>query len=400
MAVSSSSGPPLQGLSVLDFSTNLSGPYCSMILGDLGADVIKVERPDGGDEARGMPPFVNGQSAPFMTFNRNKRSLTLNLKVPEAVDIALKLADRADALLENMKPGTLARLGLGHEVVSRRNPRIVYCSISGFGQTGPYRERGGFDLIAQGMSGLMSITGEEEGPPLRVPLPISDLCGGMFATIGILAGLAARERTGRGQRVDTSLLETPIALAVYEAAQYFATGEVPQRLGAGHRTSAPYQAFRTKDGWITVGGAAQHFWVRLCRLLGLDHLVADPRFGSNADRVKHRKELAALLQERFERETSAHWLDRLEAEGIPAGPIYTYDQVFADPQVRDREMAVEVEHPVAGRTRVLGIPIKLSETRAVIRRPAPGLGEQTSEILAELGLGPAERERLQARGAI
>jgi len=397
---SPTSTPPLQGLSVLDLSTNLSGPYCSMLLGDLGADVVKVERPASGDEARGMPPFVNGQSSPFMIFNRNKRSLTLNLKTPEAREIALKLAARADVFLENFKPGTAERLGLGYKEVSNRNPRIIYCSISGFGQTGPYRERGGFDLIAQGMSGLMSVTGEEEGPPLRVPLPISDLCGGMFATIGILAALAARERTGRGQWVDTSLLETPIALSVYEAAQYFATGEVPQRLGPGHRTSAPYQAFRTRDGWITVGGAAQHFWLRLRRVLGLEQLAADPRFATNADRVRHRKELAALLQERLERETSAYWLDRLEAEGIPAGPLYTYDQVFADRQVCHREMVVEVEHPVAGRTRVLGIPIKLSETPGAIRRPAPLLGEHTREILAELGFEPAEQERLKANGVI
>jgi crotonobetainyl-CoA:carnitine CoA-transferase CaiB-like acyl-CoA transferase len=371
-----------------------------MLLGDLGADVIKVERPDVGDEARGMPPFVNGQSAPFMTFNRNKRSLTLNLKSPEARAIILKLVNRADVFLENMKPGTAERLGLGYAKLAASNPRLVYCSISGFGQTGPYRDRGGFDLIAQGMSGLMSVTGEEDGPPLRVPLPISDLCGGMFAAIGILAALAARERTGQGQWVDTSLLETPIALSVYEAAQYFATGEVPHRLGLGHRTSAPYQAFRTKDGWITLGGAAQHFWLRLCPLLGLDQLTADPRFATNADRVKHRKELAALLQERFERQTTAHWLEQLEAEGIPAGPIHTYDQVFADPQVRHREMAVEVEHPVAGPSRVLGIPIKLSETPGAIRRPAPLLGQHTAEILAELGYSTADLERLKASRVI
>ena len=371
-----------------------------MLLGDLGADVIKVEQPQGGDNARGMPPFVNGQSAPFMTFNRNKRSVTLNLKTREAHEIVLKLVHRADVFLENFKPGTAERLGLGYRELAAINPRLVYCSISGFGQTGPYRDRGGFDLIAQGMSGLMSITGDEEGPPLRVPLPISDICGGMFATIGILASLAARERTGQGQWVDTSLLETPIALSVYEAAQYFATGEVPQRLGPGHRTSAPYQAFRTKDGWITVGGAAQHFWPRLCRVIGLEHLADDSRFATNADRVKHRKELAAFLQERLERETSAHWLERLEAEGIPAGPVLTYDQVFADPQVLHRQMVVEVKHPVAGPARTLGIPIKLSETPGAIRRPAPVLGQHTAEILGELGYTPADQEQLKASGVI
>ncbi|MBI4610888.1 MAG: CoA transferase [Candidatus Rokubacteria bacterium] len=394
------SAPALEGLRVLDLSSHLSGPYCSMILGDLGADVIKVEHPEGGDSARGMPPFVNGQSAPFMTFNRNKRSLTLDLKQPAGLEISRRLAARADVFLENFKPGTAERLGLGYRELAASNPRLIYCSISGFGQTGPYRDRGGFDLIAQGMSGLMSITGEEDGPPLRVPLPISDLCGGMFGAIGILAAVAARERTGRGQWVDTSLLETPIALSVYEAAQYFATGEVPPRLGPGHRTSAPYQAFRTKDGWITIGGAAQHFWPRLCGLLGLEDLARDARFATNAERVKRRKELAAILQERLERETTASWLERLEAEGIPAGPIYTYDQVFADPHVRAREMVVEVEHAAAGATRILGIPIKLSETRGAIRRPAPLLAEHTAEILAELGYTPQDQERLKAARVI
>ncbi|MFQ5898287.1 MAG: CaiB/BaiF CoA transferase family protein [Candidatus Methylomirabilia bacterium] len=400
MASSSAAPPPLDGLRVVDFSTHLSGPYCSMLLGDLGADVIKVERPEGGDEARNMPPFVNGQSAPFMTFNRNKRSLALNMKKSEGRGIALRLIDRADVLLENMKPGTLDRLGIGYEAVSERNPRIIYCSISGFGQTGPYSGRGGFDLVAQGMSGLMSVNGEEDGPPLRVPPPISDIGAGMFATIGILAALAAREQTGRGQWVDTSLLETPIAFAVYETSTYFATGEVPPRLGPGHRTSAPYQAFRTKDGWITVGGAAQHFWPRLCRILGLPQLADDPRFATNPDRVSRRKELAQLLQERLEQEPSAHWLEQLEAEGIPAGPIYTYNQVFADPQVLHRRMAVEVAHPAAGSMRVLGIPIKLSQTPGAIRRPAPLLGQHTTEILTELDYPAVDRERFRASGAI
>jgi crotonobetainyl-CoA:carnitine CoA-transferase CaiB-like acyl-CoA transferase len=285
-----------------------------------------------------------------------------------------------------MKPGTAARLGLGYETLRERNPGLVYCSISGFGQTGPYRDRGGFDLIAQGMSGLMSITGEPDGAPLRVPIPISDLCGGMFAAFGIMCALNARARTGRGQLVDTSLLEAPIALSVYEAAVHFATGEVPERLGPAHRASAPYQAFRTKDGWITIGGASDHFWRRLCRILGLETLVEDPRFATRGARVRHHRALAALLQERLERETTARWLAQLEAEGIPAGPVLTYDQVFTDPHVQAREMVVPVEHPVAGATRVLGIPVKLSDTPGAIHRPAPTLGQHTAEILAELGL--------------
>ncbi len=397
---SPAAAPPLEGLTVLDLSTQLSGPYCSMLLGDLGADVIKVERPGQGDDARAFPPFVNGESAPFMTFNRNKRSLTLDLKQPAGREICLRLAARADVFLENFRAGAAERLGLGYTRVSTVNPRIVYCSISGFGQTGPYRERGGFDLIAQGMSGLMSITGEEDGPPLRVPIPLTDLGAGMFGAIGILAALAAREKSGRGQWVDTSLLETPIAWSVYEAAGYFATGEVPPRLGAGHRASAPYQPFRTKDGWLNLGAAGQQFWPKICEVLDLPDLSKDPRFATNAERVKHRKELAALLQRRFDRETTAHWLSRLEAEGVPAGPILTYDQVFADPQVRHREMVVEVDHPVAGQSRVLGVPIKFTESPAGIRRAAPTLGQHTPEILKTLGYSDDDLARLRTEGVI
>ena len=371
-----------------------------MLLGDLGADVIKVERPGRGDDARAFPPFVNGESAPFMTFNRNKRSLALDLKQPAGREICLRLAERADVFLENFRPGTAERLGLGYAPVSAVNPRIIYCSISGFGQTGPYRERGGFDLIAQGMSGLMSITGEEDGPPLRVPIPLSDIGAGMFGAIGILAALQARGRTGRGQWVDTSLLETPIAWSVYEAASYFATGQVPPRLGPGHRTSAPYQPFRTKDGWLTLGAASQQLWEKFCVVLELPDLKRDPRFATGAERVKHRKELAALLQAQFDRDTTAHWLSRLEAAGVPAGPILTYDQVFADPQVRHREMVVEVDHPVAGRSRVLGVPIKLGETPASVRRPAPTVGQHSTEILKTLGYSDEELARLRAEAVI
>jgi len=392
--------PPLNGLTVLDLSTQLSGPYCSMLLGDLGADVIKVERPGRGDDARAFPPFVNGQSAPFMTVNRNKRSLALDLKHPAGREICLRLAARADVLLENFRPGVAERLGVGYPQVSAVNPRIIYCSISGFGQTGPYRERGGFDLIAQGMSGLMSITGEEDGPPLRVPIPLSDIGAGMFGAIGILAALQARERTGRGQWVETSLLETPIAWSVYEAASYLATGEVPPRLGAGHRASAPYQPFRTKDGWLNLGAASQQLWEKFCAVLELPDLAKDPRFVTGAERVKHRKELAALLQARFERETTAHWLSRLEAAGVPAGPVLTYDEVFDDPQVRHREMVVEVDHPVAGRSRVLGVPIKFTETPASVRRPAPTVGQHSAEILNALGYSLEELARLRAEGVI
>jgi len=332
----------LDGLRVLDLSNQLSGPYCAMLLGDLGADVIKVEHPVGGDNARQGAPHVNGESAPFMTVNRNKRSITVDLKAPDGLAIVRRLAARADVVLENWRPGTAARLGLGYDDVRRLNPRVIYCSISGFGQTGPYASRGGFDRIAQGMSGLMSINGEEDGPPLVVPIPIADIGTGMFGLIGILAALAYRARTGDGQAVDASLLETPIAWSVYEAAALFATGEVPRRLGQGHRTNAPYQAFRTADGWINLGGGSQQLWRDICAVLGVEPLTEDPRFATPALRVQHRKELEALLQPRFLSAPTSVWLEKLEAAGVPAGPILSYDQVFTDPHVKARAMAVEV----------------------------------------------------------
>jgi len=390
----------LAGLSVLDFTSQLSGPYCSMILADLGADVVKVERPGQGDESRAMGPHVAGESAPFMTFNRNKRSITIDLKTADGGAIARRLATRADVVLENWRPGTAARLGLGWDDVHALNARAIYCSISGFGQTGPYAQRGGFDRIAQGMSGMMSINGTEEGPPLPVPIPVSDIGTGMFAAIGILAALRVREQTGVGQRVDTSLLETPIAWAVYEASSFFATNEVPRRLGPGHRTAAPYQAFRTADGWINLGGGSPTFWPIICRVLGVPALVEDTRFATPPLRVKNRAALAELLQARFTTAGTAAWLERLEAAGVPAGPILDYGQVFADPHVRHREMAVEVEHPRAGRSRVLGIPVKLSSTPGSIRRPAPTLGQHTDEVLKELGYDAAAVANLKARNIV
>ena len=390
----------LAGLSVLDLTSQLSGPYCSMILADLGADVVKVERPGQGDESRAMGPHVAGESAPFMTFNRNKRSITIDLKTADGGAIARRLATRADVVLENWRPGTAARLGLGWDDVHALNARAIYCSISGFGQTGPYAQRGGFDRIAQGMSGMMSINGTEEGPPLPVPIPVSDIGTGMFAAIGILAALRVREQTGIGQRVDTSLLETPIAWAVYEASSFFATNEVPRRLGPGHRTAAPYQAFRTADGWINLGGGSPTFWPIICRVLGVPALVDDKRFATPPLRVKNRAALAELLQARFTTAGTAAWLERLEAAGVPAGPILDYGQVFADPHVRHREMAVEVEHPRAGRSRVLGIPVKLSSTPGSIRRPAPTLGQHTDEVLKELGYDAAAVANLKARNIV
>jgi crotonobetainyl-CoA:carnitine CoA-transferase CaiB-like acyl-CoA transferase len=371
----------LDGLRVIDLSSHLSGPYCAMLLGDLGADVIKIERPGVGDDARKMPPFVAGEGAPFMLWNRNKRSVALDLKDKDGREAFLDLVKGADILLENYRPGTLDRQGLGWETLRDLNPRLVYCAISGFGQTGPLRDKGGFDLMTQAMSGLMAVCGPEDGPPHRLPIAISDVAAGMFAAIGILAALEARRKTGRGQMVETSLLESAMSFGVYEAANYFATGERPARLGQAHRGTSPYQVFRTGDGWLTVGGGSQALWEKLCDVVELPALKGDARFVTNADRVANNDVLVGILQEALTRRPTAHWQAALDAAGIPAGPVLHHDEVFAHPQVRARGMVVEVDHPTAGRTKTLGSPLKFSETPASIRRPAPLLGEHTDEVL-------------------
>ena len=383
----------LAGLRVIDLSGHLSGPFCAMQLADHGADVIKVEKPEGGDEARRMPPFVNGESAPFMVWNRNKRSVTLDLKNEVDRGRFLALLETADVLLENYRPGTMDRLGLGYDALKTRFPRLIYCAISGFGQTGPERARGGFDLMTQAMSGLMAVCGPADGPPHRLPIAISDVGAGLYATIGILAAVEARHRTGRGQYVETSLFEAAMSLGVYEAAHYFTTGEKPPRIGQAHRGSSPYQVFKTADGWMTFGASQQNFWTRLCTIVELPELATDPRFVTNAERVRHNDALVALLQARLETRPTAHWLGALQAAGIPAAPVLTHDQVFTHPQTLARDMVVEVEHAKAGRSRTLGIAVKLSDTPGAVTRAAPTLGQHTDEVLAE-----PTRPRLAAAG--
>lgn len=370
----------LDHLLVLDLTSHLSGPYCAMLLADHGAEVIKVEPPTG-DSARAMPPFVNGESAPFMTWNRNKRSVVLDLKKPEDKDALLALVDRADVLIENYRPGVLARLGLGWDVLHARNPRLILASISGFGQTGPYSSRGGFDLITQAMSGLMSTNGPADGDPFRLPIAISDVTAGMFLAFGVMAAIEARHGSGVGQQVETSLLEAATSLAVYESAHYFATGTRPPRIGQAHRGSAPYQCFATADGHITIGASQQKFFADLCAITGLPALVADPRFRSVADRVANNDALVAMLAEKLKLQPSAHWLAALEAAGIPAGPVLHYDEVFTDPHILAREMVARTEHPVTGPFHTLGVTVKLSATPGSVRLPAPRLGEHTDEVL-------------------
>ena len=359
----------LDGLLVLDLTTHLSGPFCGMQLADLGADVIKIESPQG-DAMRGAPPFVEGESAPFMLWNRNKRGLKLDLKDKDDLAVFWDLVDGADVVLENFRPGVMKRLGLGWDALHARNPRLVLGSISGFGQTGPYAGRGGFDLMIQAMSGLMSVTGPKDGPLYRIPLAISDVGAGLYLTIGVLAALQTRNKTG----------ESTVSLGVYEAANYFANGRRPEKLGQAHRGSSPYQVFQTSDGWLTIGGAQQNFFRRLCELIGQPELADDPRFKANADRVRNNDLIVELLQAEVRKRSTADWMAVLEAEGIPAGPVLHHDEVFTDPQILARGMVAEVDHAKAGRQKTLGVPLKLSATPGSVRRAAPTLGQHDGEI--------------------
>ena len=376
----------------------MAGPFCAMLLADMGADVIKIEAP-GGETTREMDlEAAPGVSAPFLAVNRNKRGLVLDLKRNQGVAILRKLVATADVLIENYRPGVAKRLGVDYSALAAVNPRLIYCSISGFGQTGPYAGRGGYDLIAQGMSGIMSATGSEGGAPVKIGVPITDLGAGLFGVFGILCALRARHRTGRGQRVDTSLFEAGLALSAWEATEYWFTGQVPRGLGTAHRLNAPYQAFRASDGYFTVGAATQNLFPRFCRLLGLDHLVSDARFANVALRLQHRADLEALIEAVTVRESRAHWLARCEAAGVPAGPINSVPEALADPHVRARGMVQELAHPQAGRVPALGNPVKMSLTPPALTHAAPTLGQDTDAILRELGYGDREVAALREQG--
>jgi len=374
----------LDKLVVIDFTNHLSGPYCAMILADQGADVIKVERPGKGDDLRQSPPHVNGEGAPFMLWNRNKRSIELDLKNPDDLKTAKELVKTADVMVENFRPGVAERIGIGYETMAELNPSLIYCSISGFGQTGPYSSRGGFDLVAQAMSGLMTINGPPEGGPYRIPIAISDVAAGMNGAIGILTALQHRNKTGEGQQVDVSLLDSALSMCVYEAANVFATGQKPERLGQGHRGSAPYQIFPTKDGWLALGASQQKFWEQTCEIIGADNLISDPRFLEKKDRVARQQELAAILAPYFQKENTKHWFEKLDALGIPCGPVMDHLETLSDSHIIAREMIAKVHHPKAGSGRTLGTPIKLSKTPGGVRRAAPTLGEHNDEVRDQL----------------
>ncbi len=386
---------------MVDLTRALAGPYCTLMLADLGARVIKVEAPAGGDDTRGWgPPFLGGESAYFLSVNRNKESLTLNLKDPCGQEVLHRLLARADVLVENFRPGIMDRFGLAYPAVHQRYPRLVYCSISGFGQDGPYRERTAYDLILQGMGGLMGMTGEEGGPPVKVGVAIADICAGMFAAFAILVALRVRDRTGRGQWIDAAMLDGQIAWLTYQAGNYFATGENPRRLGSAHPSIVPYQAFRTADGHINVAVGSEAIWERFCAALGREDLAADPRFRTNPDRVAHRDVLLPLLETIFAAQPTAYWRSALDAAGVPNGPIYLLSELFADPQVLHRGLVVEMEHPTAGRIRQTGLPVRLSETPGAVRTPPPRLGEHTDAILRELGYDPRTIEQFRGTGVV
>jgi formyl-CoA transferase len=385
----------LGGLRVLDQTQVMAGPFCSMLLADMGADVVKIE-PPGGEHTRWERELAPGVSAAFLAVNRNKRSLTLDLKQAEGVAVLRKLVAGADVLVENYRPGVARRLGIDYDTLAALNPRLIYCSISGFGQTGPYADRGGYDLIAQGMSGLMSATGSDGGAPVKIGVPITDLGAGLFAVVGILAAVRARRVTGRGQLVDTSLFEAGVALSQWEATQLWYTGEVPRGLGTAHRLNAPYQAFRASDGHFTVGAAKDNLWAKFMTLLGLPHLIADPRFDSVPNRLKNRARLEPLIEAVSVTQPRAHWLAKCEAAGIPAGPIYTVPEAHADVHARARGMVAELPHPQLGRVKTLGNPVKMSATPPQLRTAAPALGGDADAILREAGFGDAEIARLRA----
>ena len=392
------SAPALTGIRVLDLTQVMAGPFCCQVLADMGADVVKVEPPGGGEQARRSMGFrMKGEdTAAFMAVNRNKRGIALDLK-DDAQRAALhRLAETADVLVENFRPGVAERLGIDYETLERLNPRLIHASISGFGQTGPYAQRPGFDLIAQGLSGVMSVTGEPGGEPVKCGIPISDLSAGLFCAVAILTAVLARSKTGRGQHIDTSLFEGALALSIWETAELWATGRTPAALGSAHRLTAPYQAVRTSDGHITVGGNNQRLWERLCATIGREDLVADPRFRSNDLRMENRPELVAELESALAARTTGEWVDALLEAGVPVGPIHDYKQVFEDPHTHAREMLVEVDHPVEGKVPTLGIPVKLSDTPGSVRRPAPLLGEHTEEVLREAGLAQEEIDALVA----
>ena len=393
---------PLQGMTVIELAHIMAGPVCGRMLADMGADVIKVERVAGGDPSRGFaPPLIDGESAAFMMINRNKRGIAVDLKHAAGRGIVEQLLDDADVVIENYRKGTMERLGLGYDTLRARNPGLIYCEISGFGRTGPYAELGGFDLVAQGYSGLMSITGEgAERPPVKCGPPVTDITAGLLATLGVVAAYVQRLSTGRGQRIDTSLFEAGITQTFWQSAIALASGVSPQPMGSAHPLNAPYEAFETADGWITIGASSEATWQRLPPVLERPELLDDPRFLKNRDRMVNRPALNALLAPAFKQRPTAEWLDRLTRAGVPAGPVLSIGDMLAHPQTRARDMVVETDHPSLGPMETIGFPVKFSATPASVDGGAPRLGEHTVEVLTALGRTQTEIEGLIEAGVV
>ena len=391
---------PLEGLFVLDISRTLAGPFCTMNLGDMGADVIKVEEPTSGDETRQWSPYWDGQSCFYLAVNRNKRNIAVNLKHPQGVEVVKKLATQADVMIESFRTGATDKMGLGYQEINGLNPRIIYCAISGFGRTGPLRHKGGYDLMVQAYSGLMSMTGEPQRTPLRVGFSLVDITCGWVAYGGIMTALYQREKTGKGQYIEASLLEGMVSAASYHIVNYLGTGTIPGPLGQGHPSLTPYQMFPSKDGRVMLGAANDGLWQKFCAVTGRQDLAADARFRTNRQRVDNRQALLPILEALFRTKTTAEWLDLLEEAGIPNAPVNTIADIVHDPQVAHRDMIVDVPHPSVAGLRAPACPMKLSDGPASIRRHPPENGEHTAEILLALGYSQDDIAHLEAAGAV
>lgn len=392
---------PLSGMKVVELAHIMSGPVCGMMLADMGADVVKVEKvPDGDDSRRFSPILPSGESASFMIVNRNKRGIGLNLKSEGGREVLKRLLSEADVVTENYRAGTMEKFGLGYDTLKELNPGLIYCAISGFGRTGPFGEKGGFDLIAQGMSGMMSMTGEEGREPVKAGSPVADINSGILAALGIAAAYVQKLRTGRGQMVDTSLFEAGLQQMFWPAASYLADGTILPKMGSANSTSAPYQVFKTSDGWINIGAANQSNYERLLDVLDAPQLASDPRFTTNALRLQHREALVAILNEQLVRRSTDEWMAQFDRIGLPAGPVLDIAAALAHPQTIAREMVVETDHPLAGKVRGLGLPIHFSDAKRAGNRPAPLLGEHTREVLMESGYSATDVDRLIEEKAV
>ncbi|HEY8458193.1 MAG TPA: CoA transferase [Actinopolymorphaceae bacterium] len=382
---------PLAGFRVLDLTRHLSGPYCTMVLAELGADVVKIEQPVTGDDSRRLGPHVNGESYPFAMPNRSKRSISLDLKAPAGRDVFYRLVDTADLVIENFRPGVTKRLGIDYDAVRERRPDILYCSISGFGQDGPYRDRPGFDIMAQGVVGFLRMTGHPDGKPTKMGIAINDLAAGATAIYSILAAELLRRETGQGQYIDVSLVDAGLAWTVWESGAYFGSGEVPAPTGTRHRRSTPYQAYRTADGYVTIGANNDRLWKRLVtQVLDRPEWLEDPRYSTLADRLHHIDDLEREIEAITTTRTTAEWIEALDRAGVPGGPVLRYDETLADPHVQARGMIVELDHPIIGRMKTIGPPTKFSGFDYAVRMPAPWLGQHTAEVLAETGYSSEE----------